>query len=887
MAWKLSNFSSSTLRQSLALAATTAYIDATEVDTLPTLGVGDKAKGVLFNSTYREIVNITAWDTNGTLTIERGREGTAARDWEAGTKFIHTPTAEILQAVLDATVQPVYRGTATGTNAITVTTTGSTPTPSDGDEITFEVANTNTSTVTLTYTNGTSTIGPLALEHQTGEPLAPGELVAGWRVKAIYDASLNKFILFGQGSKNFDIGSVNLGSLDVGNFLPNGGFYAWNNGTSFSTPATGTETADNVKVEYDGTIGAFSASRQTFTLGQTDVVGGPKYYYRWDQSSAGSGSTYRRIRIKVPNVGKYAGEKVIASAYLKADSARTVNVNLIQHFGTGGLPSAEVNAATEAWAVTTSWTRFDVSATLASVAGKTLGGNNDDGLIFEFSLPVNTSMTIDIAMAVVEFGDVITRAHDKLPWRWDQGGVGGSFVDVDDFVAYIDDKINTAVMVFNPDLTAIEALAGTDGLLAKTAANTWALRNLAVGTGLTVTNPAGIAGNPTVGLGTALTDYNADPMSIAELASITGAFGTAAFKNTGTSGNTVPLLDGANTFSAAQGISLTAAGTALTLTSTDAGASSGPDIVLDRNSASPAASDSLSSVFFRGRDNGGNATDFASIVPSILDPTNTSEDGQVSIFAQLAGTNTEHVRIGTGQVAVRGGSNSVPGLASYGDADTGLSWVTTNQLDVSTGGALRWHFRSDGHLWSDNSSCLGTGDGTVGLPGFHFASDFDTGIRRVGSNNQAIVLGGADYVDLTTARTRFLHPAVYSTFYAPVGTKDLGFRGAPLIGDAASNSAITFALIDSGCTAYHDEVTARTWTIPANSSVAFPTGTVIIIDNTGNSGAAGTITLSITTDTLRRGDGVAGTGSRNIAAGQVAAIRKTKSTEWVITGAFT
>lgn len=50
-----------------------------------------------------------------------------------------------------------------------------------------------------------------------------------------------------------------------------------------------------------------------------------------------------------------------------------------------------------------------------------------------------------------------------------------------------------------PDLAAIEALAGTSGLLAKIAANTWALRNLAVaGTGLSVTNPAGVAGNPTI-----------------------------------------------------------------------------------------------------------------------------------------------------------------------------------------------------------------------------------------------------------------------------------------------------------------------------------------------------------------------------------------------------
>lgn len=112
-----------------------------------------------------------------------------------------------------------------------------------------------------------------------------------------------------------------------------------------------------------------------------------------------------------------------------------------------------------------------------------------------------------------------------------------------------------------------------------------------------------------------------------------------------------------------------------------------------------------------------------------------------------------------------------------------------------------------------------------------------------------------------------------------------GFRGAPMA--QSGNGAITFALTDSGKTIYHDETSARTWTIPANASIAFPIGTTIILDNTGNGGGTpGAITLQITSDTLRRGDGTAGTGTRTIAANAVAAIRKTKATEWVITGSF-
>lgn len=92
---------------------------------------------------------------------------------------------------------------------------------------------------------------------------------------------------------------------------------------------------------------------------------------------------------------------------------------------------------------------------------------------------------------------------------------------------------------------------------------------------------------------------------------------------------------------------------------------------------------------------------------------------------------------------------------------------------------------------------------------------------------------------------------------------------------------------ESGATDYHTSASGHTFTIPANSSVPLPVGFVRIIDNTGNSGAPGAVTIAITTDTLRRGDGVSGTGSRTVPAGGVAAVRKVASTEWIITGTFT
>lgn len=58
----------------------------------------------------------------------------------------------------------------------------------------------------------------------------------------------------------------------------------------------------------------------------------------------------------------------------------------------------------------------------------------------------------------------------------------------------------TAAQPGDPDLTAVAALAGT-GIAVRTATNTWALRSLTAPLeGITIANPAGIAGNPTFAL---------------------------------------------------------------------------------------------------------------------------------------------------------------------------------------------------------------------------------------------------------------------------------------------------------------------------------------------------------------------------------------------------
>ena len=96
----------------------------------------------------------------------------------------------------------------------------------------------------------------------------------------------------------------------------------------------------------------------------------------------------------------------------------------------------------------------------------------------------------------------------------------------------------------------------------------------------------------------------------------------------------------------------------------------------------------------------------------------------------------------------------------------------------------------------------------------------------------------------------------------------------------AQSTAYTLVLSDSGKSVVHpiSDNNARTFTIPANSSVVFPVGTAVTFVNMIN-----TVTIAITTDTMYLA-GAGTTGSRTLAAYGVATAIKVTSTSWIISG---
>lgn len=140
------------------------------------------------------------------------------------------------------------------------------------------------------------------------------------------------------------------------------------------------------------------------------------------------------------------------------------------------------------------------------------------------------------------------------------------------------------------------------------------------------------------------------------------------------------------------------------------------------------------------------------------------------------------------------------------------------------------------------------------------------------------VQGNASGSGTTTLQSP--NTSVSATITLPDSTSadTLGYLNAPINSQSAAYTAVA---ADAGKIIFHPstDANARTFTIPANGSVGYDTGTVLTFINMTSQ----VVTIAITTDTMYLA-GTGTTGSRSLAQYGIATAVKMTSTTWLISG---
>ncbi len=200
-------------------------------------------------------------------------------------------------------------------------------------------------------------------------------------------------------------------------------------------------------------------------------------------------------------------------------------------------------------------------------------------------------------------------------------------------------------------------------------------------------------------------------------------------------------VDGAITSSAGATITVADNSDNLTLTTTDADASVGPNLRMYRNSGSPADNDLIGAIDFEGRNDNSQDVVYSQIFTQILDASDGTEDGYLSFKVMNAGTSRQRLLFDAGETVFNDESQDVDfRVESNGNANMLFVDAGNDRVGIATS-SPDYALDVDGDIFARNR--LFVGDGTAASASIRF-NNASSGLYHPGSDALGFTASGAE-----------------------------------------------------------------------------------------------------------------------------------------------
>lgn len=207
------------------------------------------------------------------------------------------------------------------------------------------------------------------------------------------------------------------------NYIINGNFDVWQYGTSQTTSGFGSDDRWS-----NQNVGSTKTHSQVACSDTERALFNATYFSRTVVTSVVGASNFVIKRQTIENVTRLAGKTITISFWAKADGNKNIAIELQQGFGSGGSPSASVDAlGVQLIALTSTWQKKTITVAMPSIVGKTLGtdGIHTSATTIRFWFDAGSNFnatsaslgqqsgTFDIAQVQIEEGAVATPFENR------------------------------------------------------------------------------------------------------------------------------------------------------------------------------------------------------------------------------------------------------------------------------------------------------------------------------------------------------------------------------------------------------------------------------------------------------------------------------------------